>query len=46
MQCAACAGYYAGKRMAEMQKHLDKVTWKLDFFSEKLRIYEESRSGR
>ena len=33
-------------RMAEMQKHLDKVTWKLDFFSEKLRIYEESRSGR
>ena len=28
-------------RMAEMQKHLDKVTWKLNFFSEKLRAYEE-----
>lgn len=27
-------------RMAEMQKHLDKVTWKLNFFSEKLRVYE------
>ncbi|MBO4298732.1 MAG: MerR family transcriptional regulator [Clostridia bacterium] len=27
-------------RMAEMQAHLDKVTWKLDFFSEKLRAYE------
>ncbi len=28
-------------RMSEMQKHLDKVTWKLNFFSEKLRAYEE-----
>ena len=28
-------------RMAEMQKYLDKVTWKLNFFSEKLRAYEE-----
>ena len=27
-------------RMSEMQKHLDKVTWKLNFFSEKLRTYE------
>lgn len=27
-------------RMAEMQKHLDKVTWKINFFSEKLRAYE------
>ena len=28
------------ERMAEMQKHLDKVTWKLNFFTEKLRAYE------
>ena len=27
-------------RMAEMQAHLDKVTWKLDYFSDKLRAYE------
>ena len=27
-------------RMAEMQKHLDKVTWKLNFFTEKLRAYQ------
>ena len=27
-------------RMNEMQKYLDKVTWKLNFFSEKLRVYE------
>ena len=27
-------------RMAEMQKHLDKVTWKLNYFSEKLQAYE------
>ena len=27
-------------RIAEMQKHLEKVTWKLNFFSEKLRAYE------
>ncbi len=31
------------ERMAEMQKHLDKVTWKLNFFSEKLRAYEASK---
>ncbi len=30
-------------RMAEMQKYLDKVTWKLNFFSEKLRAYEERK---
>ena len=28
------------ERIAEMQKHLDKVTWKLNFFTEKLRAYE------
>ena len=28
------------ERMEEMQKHLDKVTWKINFFSEKLRAYE------
>ena len=27
-------------RMEEMQKYLEKVTWKLNFFSEKLRLYE------
>ena len=30
-------------RMAEMQRYLDKVTWKLDFFSGKLKEYEERR---
>ena len=30
-------------RMAEMQKYLDKVTWKLNFFSEKLRAYENGK---
>ena len=30
-------------RIDEMQKHLDKVTWKLNFFSEKLRAYETGR---
>ena len=28
------------KRMEEMQRHLEKVTWKLNFFSEKLREYQ------
>ena len=28
------------ERMEEMQKHIDKVTWKLNFFTEKLRAYE------
>jgi len=27
-------------RIAEMQKHLDKVTWKLNFYTEKLKAYE------
>ena len=27
-------------RMAEMQKYLDKVTWKLNFFTEKLKAYQ------
>ena len=31
------------QRMAEMQKYLDKVTWKVNFFSEKLRAYEEKK---
>ena len=28
------------KRMEEMQRYLDKVTWKVNFFTEKLRAYE------
>ena len=28
------------ERITEMQKYLDKVTWKINFFSEKLRAYE------
>ena len=31
-------------RMAEMQKYMDKITWKVNFFSEKLREYEERTS--
>ena len=31
-------------RMAELQKHLDKVTWKLNFFSEKLKAYEAAKA--
>ena len=27
-------------RIDEMQKHLDKVTWKLNFYSDKLHAYE------
>ena len=34
------------KRMSEMQKHLDKVTWKLNFFSEKLRAYEAAQKEK
>ena len=33
------------ERMAEMQEHLDKVTWKLNFFSEKLRAYESREAA-
>ena len=28
--------------MSEAQKYLDKVTWKLNFFSEKLAVYEKT----
>ena len=28
------------QRMQEMQKYLEKVTWKLNYFSEKLHVYE------
>ena len=31
------------ERIAEMQKYLDKVTWKLNFFSEKLNAYEAGK---
>ena len=34
------------ERMEEMQKHLDKVTWKLNFFSEKLRAYQEKEAKK
>ena len=34
------------ERMAEMQKHLDKVTWKLNFFTEKLRAYEAGQTEK
>ena len=33
-------------RMNEMQRYLDKVTWKLNFFSDKLRAYEEQEAGK
>ena len=33
-------------RMAEMQRYLDKVTWKLNYFSEKLRVYEEKQEPK
>ena len=34
------------ERMAEMQKHLDKVTWKLNFYTEKLRAYEAGKAEK
>ena len=34
------------ERMAEMQEHLDKVTWKLNFFTEKLRAYEAAQKNK
>jgi len=34
------------ERMAEMQTHLDKVTWKLNFFTEKLRAYEAGKAEK
>ncbi len=30
-------------RVEEMQKYLDKVTWKLNFYSEKLQMYESQK---
>ena len=30
-------------RMEEMQRHLDKVTWKVNYFTEKLAEYERNR---
>ena len=33
-------------RMAEMQKHLEKVTWKLNFFTEKLRLTKPARQKK
>ena len=33
------------RRMEEMQRYLDKVTWKLNFFSEKLEAYEARQAG-
>ena len=34
------------ERMAEMQKHLDKVTWKLNFYSEKLKDYQTGKQEK
>ncbi len=34
------------QRVDEMQKYLDKVTWKLNFFSEKLRAYETTKDQK
>lgn len=34
------------ERMAEMQRHLDQVTRKLDFFSDKLKAYEDSNHAK
>ncbi len=33
------------KRMEEMQRYLDKVTWKVNFFTERLVEYEQSRDS-
>ena len=35
-----------GKVAAVDQKNLDKVTWKLNFFSEKLRAYESAQKEK
>ena len=34
------------RRMSEMQRYLDKVTWKLNFFSEKLQAYEARQAEK
>ena len=33
-------------KMEEMQKYLDKVNWKLNYFSEKLRAYEVRKTNQ
>lgn len=33
------------RKMQEMQTYLEKVTWKLNFFSEKLKVYEERKEN-
>ena len=33
-------------KMEEMQKYLEKVTWKLNFFTEKLRAYEAGKAQK
>ncbi len=33
------------RRIEEMQKYLDKVTWKLDYFSGKLKTWEKEKQG-
>ena len=34
------------ERMSEMQRYLDKVTWKLNFFTEKLKAYEARQAEK
>ena len=33
-------------RIAEMQKHLEKVTWKLNFFTQKLNAYNAEKAKK
>ena len=33
------------ERIAEMQRYLEKINWKVDFFSDKLREHEKQASG-
>ena len=33
-------------RIGEMQKHLEKVTWKLNFFTEKLQAYQAQKDEK
>ena len=34
------------RKMQEMQTYLEKVTWKLNFFTEKLHAYEAEKAGK
>ena len=34
------------RRMEEMQRHLEKVTWKVNFFTEKLKAYEARQAEK